>query len=72
MGLTCASCNVAFHPQFLHQLVGYKKGRLDSVYIYYQLCPSCDEPIIGNKEVKSGEFPGLADPKNVLLLTRQK
>lgn len=72
MGLTCPSCNVAFHPQFLYQLVGYKKGKLDTVYVYYQLCPKCDEPIIGYKEFKSGEFPGLVDTESVLLMTRQK
>jgi len=72
MGITCPSCNVAFHPQFFHQLVGFKKGKFDSVYVYYQLCPKCDEPIIGYREIKPGEFPGLVDAESVLLMTRQK
>ncbi len=72
MGLTCPSCNVAFHPQFLHQFIGYKKSKLDRVYVYYQLCPKYDEPIIGYKEIKSGEFPALVDTESVLLMTRQK
>jgi hypothetical protein len=72
MGLTCPNCNVAFHPQFFQQLVGFKKASLDSVYVYFQLCPKCDEPIIGYKEFKSGQFPTLLDMESVLLMTRQK
>jgi hypothetical protein len=58
--------------QFFHQLVGFKKRKFDSVYVYYQLCPKCEEPIIGYKEIKSGEFPALVDHESVLLMTRQK
>jgi hypothetical protein len=72
MGLTCPSCNVAFHPQFFHQLVGFKKKKFDSVYVYYQLCPQCEEPIIGYREIKSGEFPAFVDPESLLLMTRKK
>ena len=72
MGLTSPSCNVAFHPQFFHQLVGFKKRKFDSAYVYYQLCPKCEELIVGYKEIKSGEFPALVDPESVLLMTRQK
>lgn len=72
MGLTSPSCNVAFHPQFFHQLVGFKKRKFDSVYVYYQSCPKCEEPIIGFREIKYGEFPALVDPESVLLMTCQK
>jgi hypothetical protein len=71
MGLTCPSCNVSFFPQFFQQVVGFKKGRLDSVHIYYQLCPSCDEPIIGYKEIKAGEFPSITDERGLILMTRK-
>ena len=44
MGLKCPNCDVAFH-QFIQQFLEFKKDS-NPVYDCYQLCPSCDGPII--------------------------
>jgi hypothetical protein len=32
-----------------------KNGRNNSVFVYYQICPECREPIVGIKESLKGE-----------------
>ncbi len=68
MALKCPSCNVSFHPQLRSQWVGFKKGKFDAIYVYYQMCPECDEPVIGFKEVKSTEFPFSTQGEGVILM----
>lgn len=68
MGLKCPSCNVAFHPQFMQQFLGFKKD-LNPVYVCYQLCPSCDEPIMG---YKSGAYTSVLDATGLTLMMKQK
>jgi len=44
-----------------------------NVYVYFQICPDCKEPVIGTKEAKKDEFFLLAsDVQDLILLTRQK
>jgi hypothetical protein len=68
MALKCPSCNVAFHPQFTQQFLGFKKGSIP-VYVCYQLCPSCDEPIMG---YKAGAYTSVLDATGLTLMMKQK
>ncbi len=43
-------------------LIGRNKRNI-SIFIYYQLCPECDEPIVGIKEAYRGEV--YMKPSNV-------
>ena len=43
-----------------------------SVYIYYQMCPSCKEPIAGLKEIATGKFPWVDIEEGMILLRKDK
>jgi hypothetical protein len=43
-------------------LVG-KNKRNASIFVYFQICPECDEPIIGIKEATRGEV--YMNPNNI-------
>ena len=70
--MKCPACQVSFHPQMHNTLVGTNANNTN-VYVYFQMCPDCKEPIIGVKEAKKDEFFLLAsDVQGLILLTRQK
>jgi hypothetical protein len=52
-------------------LVG-KNKRNASIFVYFQICPECDEPIIGIKEAARGEV--YMNPNNIegLVLLRKE
>jgi hypothetical protein len=43
-------------------LIG-KNKRNASIFVYFQICPECDEPIIGIKEATRGEV--YMNPNNI-------
>jgi hypothetical protein len=50
-----------------------KTGRNNSVFIYYQICPECREPIVGLKESIKGEvFLNPNDVEGLVILTRER
>jgi hypothetical protein len=49
MDLACPNCQTIFVPQMLTHLMG-SNTRGMYVFVYYQLCPNCKEPIVGVKE----------------------
>jgi len=70
--MKCPACQVSFHPQTHNTLVGTNTNNAN-VYVYFQICPDCKEPVIGTKEAKEDEFFLLAsDVQDLILLTRQK
>jgi len=52
-------------------LIG-KNKRNASIFVYFQICPECDEPIIGIKEATRGEV--YMNPNNTegLVLLRKE
>jgi hypothetical protein len=49
--MKCSNCQVSFHPQMNTMPVGAKKNG-NIIYLYYQICPECEEAVVGFKEVK--------------------
>lgn len=45
MDLECPSCSIHLYPQMRSALIGLKEGK--AVNVFYQLCPKCNEPIVG-------------------------
>jgi len=52
--MQCPTCQSQFHSNMRNTLVG-KNKRNASIFVYFQICPECDEPIIGIKEATRGE-----------------
>ena len=52
--LICPICQTNFHPHMNNSIVG-KNARNYTIFVYYQICPECKEPIIGIKESAKGE-----------------
>jgi hypothetical protein len=47
-----------------------KNGRNNSVFIYYQICPECREPIVGLREAVKGEvYLNPNDVEGLFILT---
>lgn len=66
--MECPNCNVNFHPQMFNATVGQNKNK-EWVFVYYQICPKCIEPIIGVKVAKKGEWlPSRYDTEGLVLL----
>jgi hypothetical protein len=51
MDLAYPSCQTIFVLQMRTQLLGTNTRGM-YVFVYYQLCPNCKEPVIGVKEQK--------------------
>ena len=70
MDLICANCQTIFVPQMCTQLMGSNTRGL-YVFVYYQLCPNCKEPIVGVKEQKDLDALNI-DIKDLILLIKPK
>jgi hypothetical protein len=71
LALKCPNCGVSFQPQFNSHIVGLNKKKV-SVIVFSQLCPVCDEPIIGYRAQKPHEVipqDVIMDEKDVQNLT---
>jgi hypothetical protein len=62
--MKCLSCNNLFHPQMGFHFLGFNK-RQNSVYVYYQLCPSCKEPVVGIYESQKLELMPPVTPDDI-------
>jgi hypothetical protein len=49
--MQCPNCNVNFHPQMFAAPIGQNKDNR-TLAVYYQICPSCKEAIVGVKTLK--------------------
>jgi hypothetical protein len=53
-------------------LIGKNKRNV-SIFIYYQLCPECGEPIVGIKESSKGEvYMNPNDVEGLVFLSKEK
>ena len=48
------NCGVNFHPQMWNFPIGLNKDN-KQMYVYYQVCPSCKDAIIGVKVPSEGK-----------------
>jgi hypothetical protein len=70
--MKCPNCDVGFHPQMENHLIGENKRGIN-VFVFYQMCPECKEPITGAREARSGEyFPSSSDVEGLALLTKSQ
>lgn len=60
--MECPICQTNLHPNMNNALIG-KNQRNISMFVYYQICPECDEPIIGIKESSKGDI--YMNPNNI-------
>jgi hypothetical protein len=70
MDLVCSNCQTSFVPQMRTQLIGTNTRGM-YVFVYYQLCPKCKEPIVGVKEQKDLVALNI-DIKDLTLLRKPK
>jgi transcription initiation factor IIE alpha subunit len=68
MDLICANCQTIFVLQMRTQLMG-SNSKAMYVFVYYQLCPNCKEPIVGVKEQKDLDALNI-DIKDLILLIK--
>ena len=70
--MKCPTCQTDFYPHMSNTLVGKNRNNV-SVFLYYQLCPECKEPVIGIIEATKGEaYLSPDDITGLILLTRDK
>jgi len=50
LGKNCQTYEANFHP-YTNNAVIEKNRKSNNVFIYYQMCPECREPVIGIKEL---------------------
>ncbi len=70
--MECPICQTNLHPNMNNALIG-KNLRNVSIFVYYQICPECGEPIVGIKESPMGEI--YMNPKNtegLVFLTKER
>lgn len=53
--MKCPTCQIPLNPNMNNALIG-KNKRNTSLFVYYQICPECGEPIVGIKESSRGEL----------------
>ncbi|HZD34720.1 MAG TPA: hypothetical protein VE130_05905 [Nitrososphaeraceae archaeon] len=66
--MECPNCSVGFDPQMNNATVGQNKNK-EWVFVYYQICPKCGEPVVGIKVPKKGEwYPSRFDTEGLVML----
>ena len=60
--MECPICSFNLHPNMQNSFVGKNQQNI-GIFVYYQLCPECGEPIVGIKEAPKGEI--YMNPNNV-------
>jgi uncharacterized protein YlaI len=53
--MKCPTCDGIVHPHMNSTPIG-KNAKNNNIFIFYQICPECREPIIGIKEALKGEI----------------
>ena len=70
--MECPTCNISLHPDMRNSLIGKNKRNV-SIFVFYQICPECGEPIVGIKESNLGElYMNPNDDKGLIFLTRRR
>ena len=70
--MECPVCKFKLHPNMNNSFIG-KNTRNISVFIYYQLCPECGEPIVGIKESSMGElYMNPRDVNGLIFLIKER
>ena len=70
--MICPTCQTSFHPHMSNLFIG-KNGRNNNVFIYYQICPECREPIVGIKESLKGEvYLNPNDVEGLVIFTNER
>ncbi len=70
--MECPTCKFNLHPNMRNSLIGKNKRNV-SIFIFYQICPECEEPIVGIKESILGElYMNPNEEKGLIFLTRQR
>ena len=70
--MICPTCRTSFHPHMSNSFIG-KNGRNNNVFIYYQICPECREPIVGLKESLKGEvYLNPNDVEGLVIFTNER
>ena len=70
--MECPTCNISLHPDMRNSLIGKNKRNV-SIFVFYQICPECGEPIVGIKESKIGElYLNPNEDKGLIFLTRRR
>ena len=52
--MKCPNYGVSFQPQFSSHIIGLNKEKVN-VIVFSQLCPECDQPIVGYRDQKPHE-----------------
>ncbi len=60
--MECPICQTNLHPNMNNALIG-KNQRNISIFVYYQICSECGEPIVGIKESSKGDI--YMNPNNI-------
>ena len=67
--MQCPTCKITFQPGMGNHLIG-TISKQKQVFVYYQMCPKCEEPIIGYRELREKEHYALSsDVEGLTLLT---
>jgi hypothetical protein len=70
--MECPTCKFQIHPNMNNSFIG-KNNRNISLFIYYQICPECGEPIVGIKESIKGElYMNPNDIEGLILLIKER
>jgi hypothetical protein len=70
--MLCPTCQMNIHPQMSNVFIG-KNGRNNGVFIYYQICPECKEPVVGIKESLKGEvYLNPNEVEGLVILTKER
>jgi hypothetical protein len=70
--MECPNCKISFHPQMIGGYYMGENAKGANIYIFYQLCPSCKEPIVGLKELVPGKFFPSSNEEGMILLKKDK
>ncbi len=70
--MECPNCKVELHPQMFTGLIGVNsRGR--PVWVFYEMCPKCKEPIVGYRQQRENEWIIAGyDVEGLSILTRKE
>ena len=65
--MKCPNCETSFHPQMNIIPAGSKRNG-NTIYLYFQICPECEEAIVGFKEVTPFSYALSTQTEDLILL----
>lgn len=70
--MECPTCQTRIHSSMNNVLIGKNKKNF-SVFVYFQICPECDEPIVGIKVATKGEiYMNPSNTEGLVLLRKEQ